>query len=854
MTAHAPRPAERKRASALEAAGLTPQRAVHWNLGPPELYEHAVRRAEGVIAEGGAFAAVTAPHTGRSPNDKFIVREPASADEMWWNRGNQPLEADAFERLKASLLAHLAEQELFVRDLFAGADVEHRFGLRFVTPNAWHALFVYNMFLRPSAADLAAFTPVWTVHHAPEFHADPAIHGTKSGTFMVIHFSQRTILIGGTRYAGEMKKSVFTILNYLLPKRGVLSMHCSANLGRAGDVALFFGLSGTGKTTLSADPERALIGDDEHGWSDRGIFNFEGGCYAKVIRLSREGEPEIFATTHMFGTVLENVVVDPDTRAIDLDSDRITENTRASYPIHYIPNHVPGGAGGHPSHILFLTCDAYGIMPPIARLSPAQAMYHFLSGYTAKVAGTERGVTEPKATFSTCFGAPFLPLQPNVYASLLGEKIATHGVQCWLVNTGWTGGPYGVGQRIRLGPEALAVVATPAVQRLRYVRQLGHAFLVYPGATHSRFEHALGAYHLARRALSQLEAAGDLRLDPADRVRLKLAALLHDIGHYPFSHSLEEAGLPHHEELAGRHLADGELAQRLVELGIPSQRLLPLIQCRAREPLAGLVSGSLDVDKLDYLSRDAWMCGVPYGVIDVDRLLTSLTLAPGGDGHPTLALHEKGLAALESLLFAKYQMYRNVYWHHAVRSATSMFKRLVRRAIAGGRVRPDAVAVATDDGLIHELLQQDVTGLARSLRERRLAKRALDLAATELPADTPSWPSDDPDLLERVEDRLARDLRLVPGELFLDFPAKTAMLSLGLPLVKRDGTVTQLGGGEAAAHLGLPRVAPELYRSARRLRVFVMATAQVPERAMVELVMLPREEVVNLLEKERSLV
>src|SRR5438445_543580 len=325
MTAHATRPAERKRASALEAAGLTPQRAVHWNLGPPELYEHAVRRAEGVIAEGGAFAAVTAPHTGRSPNDKFIVREPASADEMWWNRGNQPLEADAFERLKASLLAHLAEQELFVRDLFAGADVEHRFGLRFVTPNAWHA------------------------------------------------------------------------------------------------------------------------------WSDRGIFNFEGGCYAKVIRLSREGEPEIFATTHMFGTVLENVVVDPDTRAIDLDSDRITENTRASYPIHYIPNHVPGGAGGHPSHILFLTCDAYGIMPPIARLSPAQAMYHFLSGYTAKVAGTERGGNEPKATFSTCFGAPFLPLQPTVYASLLGAKIGQHGVQCWLVNTGWSGGPYGVGQRIRLG-------------------------------------------------------------------------------------------------------------------------------------------------------------------------------------------------------------------------------------------------------------------------------------------------------------------------------------------------------------------------------------------------------------------
>src|SRR5438046_10533868 len=321
------------------------------------------------------------------------------------------------------------------------------------------------MFLRPTAADLAAFVPAWTVLHAPEFHADPAIHGTKSGTFVVIHFSQRTILIGGTRYAGEMKKSVFTILNYLLPKRGVLSMHCSANLGRAGDVALFFGLSGTGKTTLSADPERAVIGDDEHGWSDRGIFNFEGGCYAKVIRLSREGEPEIFATTHMFGTVLENVVVDPDTRASDIASHRSTENTRASYPIHYIPNHVPGGAAGHPSHILFLTCDAYGIMPPIARLSPAQAMYHFLSGYTAKVAGTERGVTEPKATFSTCFGAPSLPLRPDGDAALLGEKIGRHGVQCWLVNTGWTGGPYGVGQRVRLGLTR-AMVRTALAGRL----------------------------------------------------------------------------------------------------------------------------------------------------------------------------------------------------------------------------------------------------------------------------------------------------------------------------------------------------------------------------------------------------
>ena len=404
---------------------------------------------------------------------------------------------------------------------------------------------------------------------------------------------------------------------------------------------------------------------------------------------------------------------------------------------------------------------------------------------------------------------------------------------------------------IRLDPEALEVVDTPAVQRLRYVRQLGHAFLVYPGATHSRFEHALGAYHLARRALAQLEEAGDARLDSADRARLKLAALLHDIGHYPFSHALEEAGLPHHEALAALHLASGELAERLVELGTSVERLLPLIQGSAREPLAGLVSGSLDVDKLDYLSRDAWMCGVPYGVIDVDRLLTSLTVATGTDGRPTLALHEKGLAALESLLFAKYQMYRNVYWHHAVRSATSMFKRLVRRAIAAGRLEREAVAVATDDGLIHELMDDDPNGLARGLRERRLAKRALDLPAVELPADTPSWPSDDPDLLERVEDRLARDVGLAPGELFLDFPAKSAMLALDLPLVKRDGTVTQLAGPDAAAHLGLPRVAAELYRSARRLRVFVLGEARVDAKRIVELVMMPREAVIRLVSGER---
>jgi phosphoenolpyruvate carboxykinase (ATP) len=452
MAAPTTRPsgAARRSSTGLDIAGLKPQRDVHWNLTPAELYEHAVRRGEGAIAEAGPFCAVTTPHTGRSPGDKFAVREPSSEGRIWWGKVNQPLAPEHFERLHRDVLAHLNGQELFVRDLHAGADPAYRVPVRFVTPNAWQSLFVSNMFLRPGVSDLAAFVPGFLVLHAPEMQADPAVHGTKTGTFIVLNFAEKTILIGGTRYAGELKKAIFTTLNYLLPPQGVLPMHCSANLGESGDVALFFGLSGTGKTTLSADPERGLIGDDEHGWSDHGVFNFEGGCYAKVIRLSREGEPEIYGTTRMFGTVLENVVLDPDSRAIDLDSAALTENTRACYPIHFIPNHVPGGMGGHPSHIIFLTCDAYGVMPPVARLTPAQAMYHFLSGYTAKVAGTERGVTEPQATFSACFGAPFLPLHPNVYAELLGQRIARHGVQCWLVNTGWTGGPYGTGQRMRL--------------------------------------------------------------------------------------------------------------------------------------------------------------------------------------------------------------------------------------------------------------------------------------------------------------------------------------------------------------------------------------------------------------------
>ncbi len=441
----------------LEALGLAPSRPVHRNLPVTRLYEHALRRGEGVLAEGGPLCVVTAPHTGRSPDDKYIVRDAESSGRVWWSPVNQPLSPEHFARLRADVVRHLDTQELFVRDVYAGADPRYRVAIRFVTPNAWHALFALNMFLRPEPNSLASFAPAWHVLHAPELRAEPATHGTRSDTFIAIHFAERTILIGGTRYAGELKKSVFTALNYLFPDRGVLPMHCSATVGAAGDVALFFGLSGTGKTTLSADPERGLIGDDEHGWSDAGVFNLEGGCYAKVIRLSPEVEPEIYATTRRFGTVLENVVVNGETRALDLNSAAITENTRASYPISFIPHHVPSGTAGHPSHVVLLTCDAYGVLPPLARLTSAQTMYHFLSGYTAKVAGTEQGVTEPRPTFSPCFGAPFLPLDAHVYAEMLGEKVARHGVRCWLVNTGWTGGGPGTGSRIRL-PHTRALV------------------------------------------------------------------------------------------------------------------------------------------------------------------------------------------------------------------------------------------------------------------------------------------------------------------------------------------------------------------------------------------------------------
>ena len=430
------------------ADGVHPKR-VHRNLIAPQLVEAALQRDEGLMSEHGAFTAITSPHTGRSAKDKFLVDEPESSGQIWWEK-NGRMEAAAFDRLHADVRGHLNEQEVFVQDLFGGADPAYRLPVRFVTPNAWHALFVRNMFIRPDTADLAGFQPKFTVLHAPEFQADPARHGCRTSTVIALSFAQRLVIIAGTRYAGEMKKSIFTVLNYLLPQQGVLPMHCSANIGPDGDTAVFFGLSGTGKTTLSADPARGLIGDDEHGWSDRGVFNFEGGCYAKVIRLRPDTEPEIFAATQMFGTVLENCVLDPDTRAVDYDAQSITENTRACYPIHYIPNHVANGQGGIPRNIVLLTADAYGVLPPIARLNPEQAMYQFLSGYTAKVAGTERGVTEPTATFSSCFGAPFLPLHPGVYAKMLGEHIAKHGARVWLINTGWTGGPYGTGSRMKL--------------------------------------------------------------------------------------------------------------------------------------------------------------------------------------------------------------------------------------------------------------------------------------------------------------------------------------------------------------------------------------------------------------------
>ena len=433
----------------LERHGMHHLGKVHVNLPMPVLYEEAVRRGEGEVVAGGSFSARTGAFTGRTPRDKYIVDEPGTKETVWWGKINQPVSPERFESLRQRMLAYFQGREVFVQDLYAGADPAWRLPVRVVTDSAWHSLFSRNIFVRPPADELARFEPAFTILHSPGFFAIPEFDRINSETFIFVNFAEGLVLIGGTAYAGEIKKSVFGYLNFVLPPRDVLPMHASANIGQKGDGAIFFGLSGTGKTTLSADSSRTLIGDDEHGWSPKGIFNFEGGCYAKVIDLSPTAEPEIYATLSRFGTVLENVVLDPDTRLPDLDDRSLTENTRACYPIDFIPNADPRGLGPHPANVVMLTADAFGVMPPIAKLTAEQAMYHFLSGYTARVAGTEKGLANaPEATFSTCFGAPFMPRHPSVYAEMLGERIKKHGSQCWLVNTGWSGGTYGVGKRM----------------------------------------------------------------------------------------------------------------------------------------------------------------------------------------------------------------------------------------------------------------------------------------------------------------------------------------------------------------------------------------------------------------------
>ena len=434
----------------LQNHGLNPTKDVHFNLSPAQLYEASFAKGDGQLVHMGAIAAVTAPHTGRSPNDRFVVRDENSEGVVDWGKVNVPVSPEHFAALRTDVVAYLNDHEIYVQDARAGEDATHGINVRVISESAWHSLFAYNMFLRLSAEERVDFEPGFTVLHAPHLKADPARHGVNSETAIMVNFTAREVVVCGTRYAGEIKKSIFSVLNHMLPEAGVLPMHCSANIGPEGDTALFFGLSGTGKTTLSADASRGLIGDDEHGWSEEGTFNFEGGCYAKTIRLSPEGEPEIYQATQMFGTILENVILSEATREIDFEDGSITENTRASYPIHYIPNAVLPSRGGHPDNVVFLTADAFGVLPPISRLTPEQAMYHFLSGYTAKVAGTERGVTEPQATFSACFGGPFLPRHPGVYAKMLGEKLREHGAKVWLVNTGWSGGGHGVGSRMKL--------------------------------------------------------------------------------------------------------------------------------------------------------------------------------------------------------------------------------------------------------------------------------------------------------------------------------------------------------------------------------------------------------------------
>lgn len=421
----------------------------HWNLTPAALVEASLQRQEGTLASSGALCVSTGAFTGRAPKDKFIVEDDTTRDLVWWGTINQPISGQVFDRLWAKMQAYLQGRELFVRDMYAGADTSYRLPIRVVNTSAWANLFVSNMFIQPEPGALAGFEPEWVVVAVPEFKADPATDGTRQENFALLNFSRKMIIIGGSGYTGEIKKGIFTVMNYLLPQQGVLPMHCSANQGPEGDTAVFFGLSGTGKTTLSADPNRGLIGDDEHGWTSAGLFNFEGGCYAKCIDLTEEKEPEIWqAIRH--GALVENTVFYPGTRDIDFHDTRITENTRVSYPLHHIAGARIPSVGNIPQHIFFLTCDAFGVLPPISRLTPGQAMYQFISGYTAKVAGTEEGITEPQTVFSSCFGEPFLPLHPTRYAEMLGEKIRTYGSQVWLINTGWTGGAYGIGERIKL--------------------------------------------------------------------------------------------------------------------------------------------------------------------------------------------------------------------------------------------------------------------------------------------------------------------------------------------------------------------------------------------------------------------
>jgi phosphoenolpyruvate carboxykinase (ATP) len=433
----------------LDDQGITGLGNVYYNLMEPALVEEALKRDEGTLGNGGTLLVTTGKHTGRSPKDKFVVRTPLVEDSIWWEN-NAPMEPEAFDRLYADMIDHMKDRDYFVQDLYAGADPEQRLDVRLVNELAWHGLFIRHMLRRPAREELDSFIPEFTIINCPTFKADPVRHGCRSETVIAMNFDRKLILIGNTGYAGENKKSVFTLLNYLLPAKGVMSMHCSANhaVGNPDDAAVFFGLSGTGKTTLSADPARVLVGDDEHGWSDRGSFNFEGGCYAKTSHLSAEAEPEIYATTSKFGTVIENMVFDPETKELDFGDESLTANMRCAYPMHYISNASETGLAGHPKNIIMLTCDAFGVLPPISRLTPAQAMYHFLSGFTSKTPGTEIGIVDPVPTFSTCFGAPFMPRRPEVYGKLLQKKIREHGSTCWLVNTGWTGGAFGTGSRM----------------------------------------------------------------------------------------------------------------------------------------------------------------------------------------------------------------------------------------------------------------------------------------------------------------------------------------------------------------------------------------------------------------------